>query len=82
MLKLFTITVAIAIGLLIMLFIIGTNVSPEESRAYDKRRAAQEMCDQMMSDAALGNERRMTREICDGLMKKADEDVDNARFNK
>lgn len=56
--------------LFVLMLIIGSNVSPEKAAQYDKEARADAMCDQMMSDSALGNERRMTREMCNQLKAK------------
>lgn len=55
------------IGVFVLLLVIGSNMPPQTSQYYDKKRAAEEMCDQMISDSALGDERRMNRKMCDDL---------------
>ena len=59
--------VGIAAGLFVLALIIGSNVSPERSRAWQAEKNAEVICEQMMSDAKLGAERRTTREVCEQL---------------
>lgn len=63
--------VAGAVGLFVLLGVIGMNMDPATSARYDRQAAVDEACEKMMSDAALGNERRMTRQMCDELKARA-----------
>lgn len=51
------------VGIVVLMAVIGMNMSPEKQRAYEAQRQGEAMCDKMMSDAALGSERRTTREL-------------------
>ena len=63
--------VAGAIGLFVLLGVIGMRSDPAGQARHDRQAAVDEACDKMMSDAALGNERRMTRQMCDELKARA-----------
>ena len=62
---------SIAIGLFIVMLIIGASMSPEERQRQSQRKAIDDFCDNAMADSALGRERRMTREMCDKLKESA-----------
>ncbi len=62
--------IGVPIGLFLLMLVIGANVSPQKATQWEKEKRADAMCDQLMSDSALGDERRMTRAICDRV--KAD----------
>lgn len=57
------------VGLFVAMLILGALVRPDPAR--EKLSRIEEACDQMMSDAALGNERRMTRRMCDDMKAQA-----------
>lgn len=63
--------IGLPIGALLLLAAIGGSMSPEKSRAYGLQAQVDSQCTQMMSDAALGNERRNTRELCEALKAEA-----------
>jgi flagellar FliL protein len=54
---------AVVIGLI--------SYSPDRAAHYEKERRVEAACEQMMSDAASGDERRLTAAICNELMAKA-----------
>ena len=60
-------SVVSVVGLFAVIMMFGTKVSPEMSKLYNKEAAANDMCNKMMSDSALGDERRMTRDMCDNI---------------
>lgn len=61
--------VLILIGLVGIMFTIVSSYAPSPGAraSQDHRENIDEMCEKMMSDSALGNERRMTRQMCDDL---------------
>jgi len=63
--------VGIVVGLFVLMLVIGANTSPEKARAYGAQKNVDDVCDKMMSDAALGAERRMTRQMCDKMKEDA-----------
>jgi len=73
---------ALMFGLFIGAMILGSNMSPELSAAYDKKARVEAACDQMMSDAALGAERRATRQVCDETKARIQREIDSAPRTK
>ena len=48
----------------------GPSVTPEEARRFNAQREADKLCDKLMSDATLGDERRRTRQMCNDLKER------------
>lgn len=57
---------ALVLGSIVLLLAAGLSVTPEQERKYNAQRELERVCDEMMSDSALGSERRMTRQMCQG----------------
>lgn len=62
-------------GLVVAFFALGfylvATEDPAQARKREQLRNLDRMCEQMMSDSALGNERRTTRSICDEAKAQA-----------
>ena len=64
--------IGIVISGFIFIMIVGTALrTPESDARMATQQGIDDLCDKMMSDAALGNERRNTREMCDALKARA-----------
>jgi uncharacterized membrane protein YvbJ len=61
----------IVIGLFVIFMAIGAASSnSSNSASYDKLQRAEAMCEKMIADSALGDERRNIRANCDALMSR------------
>jgi len=59
------------VGGIAALLVIGfMTYTPEKAAQYEKAERTEAICDQMMSDSKLGDERRATRKVCDMLKEK------------